>query len=161
MFRQNSLEFKDGWDIGGHADRCIDIGKLWCHVLHHFCPQHLWRILIWISTNLASAHSQWIRQSMELSSRRRWRLVSVQVVSCCVYKTPKQSGQCMKDNNQFFYRGRYTFRCWAPWSVSSTLRPQFKSWDASMLWNSTKEILFETRAIFSYLTISRPQGPIM
>ena len=30
------------------------------------------------------------QQGMELFSRRRWRLISAQVVSCCVYENTKQ-----------------------------------------------------------------------
>ena len=37
---------------------------------------------------------------MELFSRRRWRLVSAQVVSCCIYENTKQKRQCIKGKNQ-------------------------------------------------------------
>ena len=45
-----------------------------------------------------------IRICMELFSRRRWRLVSAQVVSCCVYENTKHKRQCIKGNNQIFWQ---------------------------------------------------------
>ena len=42
--------------------------------------------------SLSPSHTNTLRDcfTMELSSRRRWRLVSAQVVSCCVYENTKQ-----------------------------------------------------------------------
>ena len=37
---------------------------------------------------------------MELFNRSRWRHISAQFVSCCVYEITKQYRQCLKGNNQ-------------------------------------------------------------
>ena len=57
-------------------------------------------ILHWQCTEIPTHCVNYVR-TMELFSRRRRRLVSAQVVSCCEYEITKQQRQCMKGYNLF------------------------------------------------------------
>ena len=62
----------------------------------------------------------WKRQSMELSSRERWRLVSAQVVSCCVYKMAK-----IEPVHEGHWPNLFDFYYKAPWVANYTFETSF------------------------------------